>query len=99
MAYPVAAACRQPEPLGRSPVDEIADRFMELIHELEDVTNSISAQRACAEFDETTLQVFWKRWPHVSAWSGSLWAMLSTEMSVPSAQHGDPDLDEIGGSG
>jgi hypothetical protein len=79
-------------------MEDIADKFLELIHELEDVTSSISAKRALADFDETTLQVFWKKWPHVSAWAGSLWSMLSAELSVPATQH-DPDLDEIGESG
>jgi hypothetical protein len=79
-------------------MEDIADRFLELIHELEDVTGSISAKRALADFDETTLQVFWKKWPQVSAWAGSLWSMLSAELSVPATQH-DPELDEIGESG
>jgi hypothetical protein len=79
-------------------VDDLADRFLELIHELEDVATSVTAQRALADFDETTLQVFWKKWPYLSGWAGSLWSMLSAEMSVPSARH-DPDTDEIGESG
>jgi hypothetical protein len=39
------------------------------------------------------------RWPHISAWSGSLWRMLSEELSGPGAPQGDPDLDEVGESG
>jgi len=80
-------------------VDDIGDRFLELIHELEDIANSVTVHRALADFDETTLQVFWKKWPHLSAWSGRLWAMLSTELAVASAQAVDPELDETGGSG
>ena len=80
-------------------MEDVADRFLELIHELEDIANELPAQRALAEFDETTLQVFWKKWPHVSGWAGSLWSMLSAELAGPSAQHGGPDLDEIGESG
>jgi hypothetical protein len=79
-------------------MEDIADKFLELIHELEDVTSTVSAKRALADFDETTLQVFWKKWPHLSAWAGSLWSMLSAELSDPSTQH-DPELDEIGESG
>jgi len=79
-------------------VDDIADRFLELIHELEDVATSVTPQRALADFDETTLQVFWKKWPHISSWAGSLWSMLSAELAGPSTRH-DPDLDEIGESG
>jgi len=80
-------------------VEDVADRFLELIHELEDIANSMPPKQALAEFDETTLQVFWKKWPHVSGWTGSLWTMLSAELSGPASAHEDPDLDEIGESG
>jgi hypothetical protein len=79
------------------PVDDVGDRFLELIHDLEDIVNSMPAKRALAEFDETTLQVFWKKWPHLSGWAGSLWTMLSADLAVPSTQHADSD--EIGESG
>jgi len=80
-------------------MNDIADRFLDLIHELEDVTTSVTVERALAEFDETTLQVFWKKWPHLSGWNGRLWAMLSAELAAPSAGVADPELDETGGSG
>lgn len=80
-------------------MEDVADRFLELIHELEDIANSMPPKQALAEFDETTLQVFWKKWPHVSGWTGSLWTMLSAELSGPASAHEDPDLDEIGESG
>ena len=81
------------------PVDEIGDRFLELIYELEDVANSVPVERALADFDETTLQVFWKKWPHISGWNGRLWAKLSAELAGPSARVADPEYDETGGSG
>ena len=80
-------------------MNDVADRFLDLIHELEDVTTSMTVERALAEFDETTLQVFWKKWPHLSGWNGRLWAMLSAELAGPSARAADPELDETGGSG
>jgi hypothetical protein len=77
-----------------------AERFLELIHQFEDLTDTISPERAHIEFDETTLQLFWMQWPQVSAWTGSLWRMLSEELSGPSAPHADQEeLDEVGGSG
>jgi hypothetical protein len=76
-----------------------ADRFLELIHQFEDFTDVISPERAHIEFDETTLQLFWMRWPQVCGWAGSLWRMLSEELSGPSAPHADPELDEVGESG
>jgi hypothetical protein len=80
-------------------VDDTAERFLELIYELEELAQGLPAQRALTEFDETTLQVFWKKWPYLSGWAGSLWTMLSAEVAERSAQLDDPDLDEIGESG
>ena len=79
--------------------DDAAGQFLDLIHGLEEVRDAMTPERAHAEFDETTLQVFWKKWPSLSAWSGSLWRMLSEEMSGPSSPHTDPELDEVGESG
>ena len=80
-------------------MNDVGDRFLDLVHDLVEVTRCVTPEQAHANFDETTLQVFWKRWPHLSAWAGSLWRMLSEEMAGPSTPHQDPELDEIGDSG
>ena len=49
--------------------------------------------------DETTLQLFWMRWPQLSEWAGSLWRLLSEELAGPSAPHDESELFEIGESG
>ena len=54
-------------------MDGSADRFLELMHQLEDFTRAVSPEQAHTQFDETTLQLFWMRWPQLSAWAGSLW--------------------------
>ena len=79
-------------------MDDLAGQFLDAIHGLEDVRYAITPDRANAEFDEITLQLFWKKWPHLSAWAGSLWRMLSEELAEPSAPHLDAELDEVGGS-
>jgi hypothetical protein len=76
-----------------------ADRFLELMQQFEDFTNTISPERAHTEFDQTTLQLFWMRWPELSSWAGSLWRMLSEELARPSTPLLDPELDEVGESG
>ena len=80
-------------------MEHSADRFLDLMHQLEDFTHSVSPEQAHTQFDETTLQLFWMRWPRVSSWTGSLWRMLSEELSGPSAPHTDPELDEVGEGG
>ena len=79
-------------------MDDAAAHFLDAIHGLEDVRDAIPPERAHAEFDETTLQLFWKKWPDLSAWAGSLWRMLSEELAGPSSPHLDGELDEVGGS-
>src|SRR5580704_16038867 len=85
--------------LGGDPMDDVGDRLLDLVHDLDEVARCLTPDQAHAQFDETTLQVFWKRWPEVSAWAGSLWRLLSEELSGPSAPHMDPELDEVGDSG
>jgi hypothetical protein len=80
-------------------MDDVGDRLLDLVHDLDEVTRGLTPEQAHAQLDETTLQVFWKRWPGVSAWAGSLWRMLSEEIEGPSTPHRDPELDEVGESG
>jgi hypothetical protein len=80
-------------------MNDVGDRLLDLVHDLDEIARSITPEQAHEQFDETTLQVFWKRWPGVSSWSGSLWRMLSEEIEGPSAPHLDPELDEVGESG
>jgi len=80
-------------------MDDVGDRLLDLVHDLDEVTRHLTPEQAHTQLDETTLQVFWKQWPGVSAWAGSLWRMLSEEISGPSTPHRDPELDEVGESG
>jgi hypothetical protein len=79
-------------------MDDVGSRFLDLVHELEEVAGILSPEQAIAQFDQMTLQVFWKQWPGLSGWAGSLWRMLSAEMSGPASPYQDPDTDEAGGS-
>jgi len=80
-------------------MDENASRFLGLIHGLDEITDTITPERAHIQFDETSLQVFWQQWPDVSAWAGSLWRMLSEELEGLATPQGDAELDEVGDSG
>ena len=52
-------------------MDDVGDRFLDLVHDLEEITRSLTPEQAHAGFDETTLQVFWKRWPGRPARTGT----------------------------
>jgi len=43
--------------------------------------------------------VFWRDWPRVSAWAGSLWRLLNEDLARPSSAVGDSDIDQVGGEG
>lgn len=79
-------------------MDDAAEQFLDLIHRLEEIRDGMTPERAHAEFDEITLQVFWMKWPGLSAWAGSLWRMLSEELAGPASPYRDAELDEVGGS-
>ena len=79
-------------------MDDVAGQFLELIHGLEEVRDAVTPEGAHVGFDELTLQVFWMKWPGLSAWAGSLWKMLSEELADPGAPHHDAELHEVGGS-
>jgi len=80
-------------------MDGSADRFLDLMHQLEDFTHSVTPEQAHTQFDEMTLQLFWMRWPQLSEWAGSLWRLLSEELAGPSSPHDGSELFEIGESG
>jgi hypothetical protein len=79
-------------------MDEAAGEFLDLIHNLEDFFDGVTPEHAHAEFDQVTLQMFWRKWPGISAWAGSLWRLLSEELAGPAMPYRDADLDEVGGS-
>jgi hypothetical protein len=79
-------------------MDDVAGQFLDAIHRLEDVRDTLTPDQASAEFDECTLQLFWKKWPDLSAWTGSLWRMLSEELAGPASPHLDGEHHEVGGS-
>jgi hypothetical protein len=80
-------------------VDDISDRFLDAISRLEQVADAVTPHDAHRQLDETSVQVFWKSWPGISSWAGSLWRLLNKELSDPAIAPNDPDADEVGGSG
>jgi len=80
-------------------MDDNSGRFLQAITELEAVTEHVTAQDAHRSFDESSLQLFWVNWPHISSWAGALWRHLNDELAEAAVPPSDPDLDEVGGSG
>lgn len=79
-------------------MDDAAGRLLDALHDLEEIRDAITPARAHSDFDQTTLQVFWMKWPGLSGWLGSLWMMLSEELGDATTPYRDAELDEVGGS-
>jgi hypothetical protein len=82
-----------------APVDDILDRFLDAISKLEAVADAVSPHDAYRQLDETSMQIFWRTWPGISSWAGSLWRLLNEEFMDPAVSSHHPDADEVGGSG
>jgi hypothetical protein len=80
-------------------VDDLSDRFMDAISRFEEVANAVTPHDAHRQLDETSMQVFWRTWPGISSWAGSLWRLLNEELMDSAAAPNDPGSDEVGGSG
>lgn len=77
-------------------MDDISDRLLHVFSELEDITYETTPEEARGSLEEPTLQLFWRQWPQVSSWAGSLWRLLN-EDTVDAAAPASDELDEVGG--
>jgi hypothetical protein len=85
--------------MKRSAVDDISDRFLDAISRFEEVADAVSPHDAHRQLDETSMQLFWRTWPGISSWAGSLWRLLNEELMDSAVPSHHPDADEVGGSG
>lgn len=76
-----------------------SDRFVNAITELDDVADALTPGDARQRFDDATLQVFWRQWPHISSWAGALWRALNEDLAQAATPPTEPDLDETGEGG
>jgi hypothetical protein len=71
---------------------DAAQQLLEAMEALDDVADNLTAHEAMEELDEATLQVFWRDWPRIQSWAGSLWRQLDeelAELAAPSTVDGD----------
>jgi hypothetical protein len=79
--------------------DDLSERLLDAIARLEELADTVTPHDAHHQLDETSVQDFWRKWPGLSSWAGSLWRLLNEELAEPAVSPKDPDLDEVGGSG
>jgi uncharacterized ferritin-like protein (DUF455 family) len=75
----------------------ISDQMIHALAALEAVADRATPEDASVTFDDAALQVFWRDWPRVSSWAGSLWRLLNEDLARPSSAVRDGDIDEVGG--
>jgi hypothetical protein len=80
-------------------MDDASDRLLRAIEEFERVAEAATPDEAARAFDDTTLQVFWQRWPHISSWGGSLSRRLNEDMAEAAKPLDDSGSHEVGGEG
>jgi hypothetical protein len=75
---------------------DVADQLVEAMEAFDEVADSVTAEEAMSELDEATLQMFWRDWPRISSWAGSLWRQLNEELAELASPAGG-DVDTGGG--
>jgi hypothetical protein len=70
---------------------DVAQQLIEAMESLDDVAFTITADEAVKELDEATLQVFWRDWPRIQSWAGSLWRQLNDELEEFASPAGEVD--------
>jgi hypothetical protein len=78
-------------------MEDVSQHFMGGLSALDEVADALTPDKAVETLDETSLQLFWRDWPHISSWAGALWRRLSEDLSGPAAPSEDGDFEDTGG--
>jgi len=79
-------------------MSELSERFQELLSDFEDITDEVTPHDASRSLDDPVLQSFWRLWPDLSLWAGSLWRELNEDLD-DSASPATDGVTDVGGSG
>jgi hypothetical protein len=72
---------------------DVAQQLLEAMETLDEVADSLPADEAVEQLDEATLQLFWRDWPRIQSWAGSVWRQLNEELAeMASPAGGDVDI-------
>ena len=77
----------------------MADTSLQLLEAMEAfdmVAIALTPEAARQKLDESSLQIFWRDWPQISSWAGSLWRQLDGELAEAGRRAG-PGVFEGGG--
>lgn len=77
---------------------DVSQQLIEAMENIEAVADTVTPEAALTELDETALQVFWRDWPQISAWAGSLWRKINQDLAEPAGPDAEGGAD-VGGGG
>ena len=80
-------------------MDDASERLLKALDEWERVAEAATPDEAARTFDESTLQVFWQRWPNFSSWAGALWRRLNEDLADAATPLEESEHHEVGGEG
>ena len=75
---------------------DAAQQLLEAMEAFDEVADNLTAHEAIEQLDEATLQLFWRDWPRIQSWAGSLWRQLNEELAEMASPDGG-DVDTGGG--
>jgi hypothetical protein len=79
-------------------MSELSDRFQQMLSDFEDITDEVTPAEAPGSLDDPVLQKFWRIWPDLSLWAGSLWRELNDDIDESASPAAD-GVTDVGGSG
>jgi hypothetical protein len=68
---------------------DAAQQLLEAMEAFDEVADSLTTQEAVEQLDEATLQLFWRDWPRIQSWAGSLWRQLNEDLAEMASPAGD----------
>jgi hypothetical protein len=80
-------------------MEDLSERFLGALSALESVADEVTPDVAASVLDDAAVQVFWRDWPRLGSWAGSLWRTLDGDLAGPSSPVADDEVDEVGGEG
>jgi hypothetical protein len=78
---------------------DASEHLMGAIEEWERAAEAATPDEAAQTIDESTLQLFWQRWPNISSWGGALWRRLNEDLAEAATPADDSEFHEVGGEG
>jgi hypothetical protein len=66
---------------------------------LDHTAGKLAVEEAERSFGDVTKENFWRMWPGIKEWAGSLWTMIDEERGDMARPAQDEELDDVGGGG